>query len=51
MINKETSEHYVWGGICDGWHLVKTAQLSMIHERMPSDSFSNKALLFHKQIK
>lgn len=35
MISKETAEHYVWGGICDGWHLVKTAELSVIHERMP----------------
>lgn len=24
MISKETAEHYVWGEICDGWHLVKT---------------------------
>ena len=35
MIGKETSEHYVWGEKCDGWHLVKTAGLSVIHERMP----------------
>ncbi len=36
MISKETAEHYVWGQTCDGWHLVKTAELSIIHERMPS---------------
>lgn len=36
MISKETAEHYVWGEKCDGWHLVKTAELSVIHERMPS---------------
>ncbi len=35
MISKKTAEHYVWGGICDGWHLVKSAELSVIHERMP----------------
>jgi len=36
MIGKETAEHYVWGENCDGWHLVKTAELSVIHERMPT---------------
>lgn len=35
MISKETAEHYVWGENCDGWHLVKAAELSVIHERMP----------------
>ena len=34
MISKETAEHYVWGENCDGWHLVKHAELSVIHERM-----------------
>jgi mannose-6-phosphate isomerase-like protein (cupin superfamily) len=36
VVSKENAEHYVWGGICDGWHLVKRADLSVIHERMPS---------------
>ena len=25
----------MWGGGCDGWHLVKTDELSVIEERMP----------------
>jgi mannose-6-phosphate isomerase-like protein (cupin superfamily) len=29
------AEHYKWGGICDGWHLVKTPELSVIEELMP----------------
>lgn len=29
------AEHYVWGGDCDGWRLVDTPGLSVIHERMP----------------
>ena len=29
------SDHYVWGGTCDGWHLVRSAALSVIEERMP----------------
>lgn len=35
MISKKTAEHYIWGQNCDGWHLVKSAELSVIHERMP----------------
>ncbi|MEQ1717554.1 MAG: cupin domain-containing protein, partial [Hyphomicrobium sp.] len=35
-ISKSSAEHYIWGGICDGWHLLKGADLSVIHERMPA---------------
>ena len=35
MITRETAEHYTWGDGCDGWHLVKRSDLSVIHERMP----------------
>jgi mannose-6-phosphate isomerase-like protein (cupin superfamily) len=35
MISKDTAEHYRWGQGCDGWHLVKQPELSVIHERMP----------------
>lgn len=35
MINKERAEHYVWGEVCDGWHLVTGTDLSVIQERMP----------------
>ncbi len=35
MISKNTAEHYTWGDGCDGWHLVKRPELSVIHERMP----------------
>ena len=34
-IRAETAAHYVWGDGCDGWHLVRTEQLSVIEERMP----------------
>lgn len=36
MISKHTAEHYTWGDGCDGWHLVKQPELSVIHERMPA---------------
>lgn len=35
MIRKETAEHYTWGDDCDGWHLVRQPELSIIQERMP----------------
>ncbi|MGE5702194.1 MAG: cupin domain-containing protein [Clostridia bacterium] len=34
-ISKGNAEHYIWGSLCDGWHLVKQPELSIIHERMP----------------
>ena len=36
MISTSSAEHYQWGDGCDGWHLVKTANLSIIQERVPS---------------
>ena len=39
VISIKSAEHYKWGGAqgtdCDGWHLVKTAELSVIEELMP----------------
>lgn len=34
-ISTETAEHYTWGTVCDGWHLVRSEDLSVIEERMP----------------
>jgi quercetin dioxygenase-like cupin family protein len=34
-ISTDTAEHYTWGDRCDGWHLVRTPDLSIIEERMP----------------
>jgi mannose-6-phosphate isomerase-like protein (cupin superfamily) len=33
------AEHYIWGQNCDGWHLLKSAEVSIIQERMPSNTF------------
>jgi mannose-6-phosphate isomerase-like protein (cupin superfamily) len=35
-ISRETAEHYRWGNDCDGWHLVKDENLSVIEEFIPS---------------
>jgi len=32
------AEHYTWGDGCDGWHLLKHADLSVIQERVPAGS-------------
>jgi len=34
-VDRSTAEHYLWGGDCEGWHLLKAAGLSVIEERMP----------------
>ncbi|MFD6211024.1 cupin domain-containing protein [Peribacillus sp. NPDC060253] len=34
--SKHNAEHYIWGDNCDGWHVVKNLDLSIIHERMPA---------------
>ncbi len=34
-VSVANAEHYVWGQVCDGWHLVRGADLSVIEERMP----------------
>lgn len=34
-VSTHNSEHYTWGGACDGWRLVRHDALSVIEERMP----------------
>lgn len=45
MIDKNNAEHYEWGANCDGWHLVQSPELSVIHERMPAGT--SEARHFH----
>ena len=33
--SRETGQHYGWGDGCEGWHLVRAQNLSVIEERMP----------------
>jgi mannose-6-phosphate isomerase-like protein (cupin superfamily) len=46
-ISKSSAEHYIWGKGCDGWHLVKNSQLSVIQERMPAGT--SEVHHFHRQ--
>lgn len=36
-ISKANAEHYTWKDVCDGWHLVKKDELSIITESMPQN--------------
>jgi mannose-6-phosphate isomerase-like protein (cupin superfamily) len=45
MISTENAEHYTWGFNCDGWHLLRTDNLSVIQERMPPGA--SEQLHFH----
>jgi mannose-6-phosphate isomerase-like protein (cupin superfamily) len=35
IVSKANAEHYIWGEICEGWHLLKASNLSVIEERVP----------------
>ena len=36
VVSLENTEHYIWGEICDGWHLLKRDDMSVIQERVPA---------------
>ena len=36
VVSIETAEHYIWGEVCVGWHLLKRADMSVIRERVPA---------------
>lgn len=43
----QNSEHYTWGDNCDGWHLLKTDELSVIQECMPDSTA--EVLHYHRK--
>ncbi len=49
IVSNGNAEHYKWGGRegndCDGWHLFKTPDLSIIEELMPPNT--EEARHFH----
>jgi mannose-6-phosphate isomerase-like protein (cupin superfamily) len=36
VVSIQNAEHYIWGEICDGWHLLKRDDMSIIQERVPA---------------
>jgi len=43
-ISTATAQHYIWGEVCDGWHLVRTPEFSIIEERMPPGAAEQRHL-------
>ena len=35
VVSIENAEHYRWGDASEGWHLLKSDELSVIEERVP----------------
>jgi mannose-6-phosphate isomerase-like protein (cupin superfamily) len=46
-ISIEKAEHYLWGGNCDGWHLLKRDAMSVIQERVPAGS--SEVMHYHER--
>ena len=36
VVSIENAEHYIWGEICNGWHLLKREDMSVIQEHVPA---------------
>jgi len=47
VVSFSNGEHYHWGIKCDGWHLVKSPQLSVIQEKIPPGSGETRH--YHKR--
>jgi len=51
IISTKTADHYKWGGdlgtSSDGWHLVKTPNLSVIEELMPPGTSERRHYHLH----
>jgi len=43
-IDRRVVEHYLWGEGCDGWHLVKRDDMSVIAERVPPGACETRHL-------
>lgn len=49
VTSRENAEHYRWGVDCDGWHLVRDKNLSVIEELMPPGSAEVRHYHAHAQ--
>lgn len=47
IVSRENAEHYHWKTVCDGWHFIKTEELSVIVEKMPPNTFEDAH--FHRK--
>jgi mannose-6-phosphate isomerase-like protein (cupin superfamily) len=49
IIDRANAEHYLWGINCDGWHLVKHDDMSIIIERVPAGSSEQRHFHIHSR--
>ncbi|WP_266169682.1 cupin domain-containing protein [Dyella subtropica] len=43
-VSTASAPHYRWGEVCDGWHLLRGDDLSVIEESMPPGSSEQRHL-------
>jgi Mannose-6-phosphate isomerase len=48
-VSRDNAEHYRWGVDCDGWHLVRDRNLSVIEEFMPPGAAEVRHYHAHSQ--
>jgi uncharacterized cupin superfamily protein len=49
IVDRSNSEHYLWGAGCDGWHLLKRDDLSIIAERVPPGASEQRHFHVHSR--
>lgn len=49
IVDLSNTEHYLWGDGCDGWHLLKRDDLSIITERVPPGSTEQRHYHVHSR--
>ncbi len=47
IVDLSNTEHYLWGVGCEGWHLVKEDDLSIITERVPAGGSEQRHFHIH----
>jgi mannose-6-phosphate isomerase-like protein (cupin superfamily) len=47
IVSIHNAEHYAWGEVCDGWHLLRRDDVSVIQERVPAGG--GEAMHYHQK--
>jgi mannose-6-phosphate isomerase-like protein (cupin superfamily) len=47
IVSTESAEHYFWGKVGEGWHLLKREGMSVIQERVPAGG--GEVMHYHEQ--
>lgn len=49
IVARSNAEHYLWGDGCDGWHLLKRDDVSVISERVPPGASEQRHFHIHSR--